>query len=124
MNKYEIILNFMRHNGREMSEINEGSDEIALPIDRAFEVLQIAEQHSIPIIGGDIITETKQGMMAYAYTIWGTGYHYLNWSCDKTILEQNEEYCKRSHELAREMILEACLVSTKLNYKCYIVFVI
>ncbi|MBV4360606.1 hypothetical protein [Pinibacter aurantiacus] len=60
-----------------MSEINPGSDEVALTVDDAFYALELLKKKHTEILGGDIFSEDN-GQLIYAYQLWGPEYHYLN----------------------------------------------
>ncbi|MGC4059178.1 MAG: Imm40 family immunity protein [Chitinophagaceae bacterium] len=75
-------LSFVKLNGRQLSEINPGSDEIALGVDNALKALELLKENQIAVLGGDILTE-ENGELIYAYQLWGEEYQYLNWYCDQ-----------------------------------------
>jgi hypothetical protein len=113
---------FIKEKGRPLSEINPGSDEIALTIDNALNGLELLKTSHVEILGGDIFSEDN-GELIYAYQLWGEEYHYLNWSCDRLNSESKDDYLKRSYDIAKQAIIKASKVAEKLNKKCYIVFV-
>jgi hypothetical protein len=126
MKQISIYLNFIREKGRALSEINPGSDEIALTVDDAFLALDLLNGSQIVVLGGDILSEKENGDLIYAYQFWGNEYeyHYLNWSCSRIEQENQEDYAKRSYKLAKESIIAANDIAKRLNKKCYIVIVI
>ena len=124
MKPISVYLNFLREKGYPLSEINPGSDEIALVVDDALCALDLLNGTQIAILGGDILSEKENGSLIYAYQLWGSEYHYLNWYCDKDDNESPEEYAKRSSTVAMESIKAANGVAKRLNKKCYIVIVI
>ncbi|MBK9337909.1 MAG: hypothetical protein IPM98_15730 [Lewinellaceae bacterium] len=116
-------LDFIKSKGRPLAEINPGSDEIALSAGEALEAIEILKDNELPILGGDIFS-TDSGKLVYAYQIWGSEYHYLNWYCDEMENESKAEYSKRSYEVAKKAINEAVEVSQKLGRDCLIVIVV
>ena len=126
MKQISIYLNFIREKGRLLSEINPGSDEIALTVNDALHALDLLNGSQIAVLGGDIISEDENGELIYAYQFWGDGYEYhcLNWYCEKTDDESQEDYVKRSYVVARESIKAANDIAKQLEKKCYIVIVI
>jgi hypothetical protein len=117
-------LDFFREKGRPLLEINPGSDEIALTTDDALQALDLLDGNQISILGGDILSEKEDGSLIYAYQLWGSEYHYLNWYCDKSNSENQEDYAKRSYIIAKENIKTANDIAKRLGKKCYIVIVI
>jgi len=115
---------FIREKGRSLSEINPGSNEIALTVSDAFQALDILKNNQIVILGGDILSEDGNGGLLYAYQLWGEEYIYLNWYCDKADDESESDYIKRSCEVARVAIVSANEIAERLKKKCLIVFVI
>lgn len=116
-------LNFIKEKGRPVSEINPGSDEIALTIDDALQAIELLKDNQTAILGGDILSEDN-GELIYAYQLWGEEYHYLNWYCDRIDNENDDNYLKRSYNIAKEGITNASKMAERFNKKCYIVFVI
>lgn len=121
----ESILNyldFIKLKGRPLSEVNPGSDEIALTVDDALHALELLKSTHTAILGGDIFSENN-GELIYAYQLWGAEYHYLNWYCDRMSQESKEDYLKRCYNVAREGIINANETAEKFNKKCFIVLV-
>ncbi len=116
-------LDFLKEQGRHLSEINPGSDEIALTADDAFKALELLQNSQTAVLGGDILSE-KNNELIYAYQVWGEEYQYLNWYCDKDEKESIESYLQRSHIVAKEGIANAIKIAEKFAMRCYIVFVI
>lgn len=116
-------LYFLKSKGRLLSEINSGSDEVALSANEALEAIKLLKASETPILGGDILS-TNSGKLTYAYQSWGTKYHYLNWYCDKLKNESKIDFTKRSHKIARKAIKEAVEIAQKLKKDCLIVLVI
>jgi hypothetical protein len=81
--------------GRPMNEVNPGSDEIALPLNRVEEALALLEKHLIPILGGDLIFEDGEGKLRYAFG---------SWSCSREPGEALREYLPRCFKAAREYL--------------------
>ncbi|GEM68737.1 hypothetical protein SMI01S_23430 [Sphingobacterium mizutaii NBRC 14946 = DSM 11724] len=115
-------LNFLKEKGRPLSEINPGSDEIALAVDDALQAIELLKDNQTAILGGGILSEDS-GELIYAYQLWGEEYHYLNWYCDRIDNEREDDYLKRSYTLAQEGITNAHATAENLKKKCYIVFV-
>lgn len=124
MKKESIYLNFLREKGRPLSEINPGSEEVALNVDDALQALNLLGVDQVVILGGDILSEKDNGSLVYAYQLWGSEYACLDWYCDKLVNESQEEYAKRSYNFAKEGIKTANDIAKRLGKKCYIVIVI
>lgn len=123
MKNISNYLNFLKEKGRPLSEINPGSDEIALTVSDALQALELLKDSQTAILGADILSEDENGKLAYAIHLWGYDYHYLNWYCDRNDNESKEAYLKRSCDIAKESITNANKIAEKLKRKCYIVFV-
>jgi hypothetical protein len=115
-------LNFLKEKGKPLSEINPGSDEIALTVEDALKALELIKDSKEIILGGDILSEENNELI-YAYQFWGEEYHCLNWYCNKANNESEESYLKRSYITAEESIINANKTACKLRKKCYIVFI-
>lgn len=124
MNSLSNYLNFIKEKGRSLSEINPGSNEIALTVNDTLYALNLLEDNQIAILGGDILSEDIHSRLAYVIHSWGYDYHYLNWYCDKMESESQEDYVKRSYTIARESIKTASDIARRLGESCYIVIVI
>jgi len=126
MKQISDYLNFIKEKGYPLSEINPGSDEIALTVNDALCALDLLNGSNVAVLGGDIISKKKNGEFIYAYQLWGDGYeyHYLNWSCSRMDNESQEDYIKRSYIVAKESIKTASDTAKRLDKKCYIVIVI
>lgn len=122
MKNISMYLNFLKEKGKPLSEINPGSDEIALTVNDALHALELLIDSQTAILGGDILSEENNELI-YAYQLWGAEYHCLSWYCDKYNNESKADYLQRSYVLAREGITNANKTSEKLKKKCYIVFV-
>src|SRR6218665_838680 len=122
MKNISMYLDFLKEKGKPLSEINPGSDEIALTVNDALQALELLIDSQTAILGGDILSE-ENNELAYAYQLWGEEYQYLNWHCDKNDNESKADYLQRSYVLAREAITNANKTAEKLKKKCYIVFV-
>ena len=123
MKSISSYLDFLKEKGKPLSEINPGSDEVALTVSDSLQALELLKDSQTTILGGDILSEENNELI-YAYQLWGDEYQYLNWYCDSVDNESNEDYRKRSYVLAREGITNAKAIAEKLQKKCYIVFVI
>lgn len=115
-------LNFLKEKGNTLSEINPGSDEIALAVDDALQALELLRESQMVILGGDILSKENNDLV-YAYQLWGEEYQYLNWYCDKNDNESKGAYMQRSYVLAKECIINANKIAENLAKNCYIVFV-
>ena len=73
--------------------------------------------------GGDILS-IKSGKLIYAYQLWGSEYHCLNWFSDKLEEENQADYVVRSYENAKEAINKAIEISQKMAKDCFIVLTI
>ncbi|MCD8032140.1 MAG: immunity 40 family protein [Bacteroides sp.] len=124
MKQISIYLNFIREHGRSLSEINPGSTEIALTVEDALQAVDLLNGTHSPVLGGDILSEDKNGELIYAYQLWDEGYHYLNWYCNKEKDESQEDYIIRSYREAKEGIKKANDIAMHLSKKCYIVLVV
>lgn len=114
---------FIASQGLSIAEINPGSKEMALRVDNALEAIELLKDSQMPILGGDIIT-SNAGRLIYAYQLWGSEYHYLDWYCEKSNNETNISYCIRSYEVAKEAISKAHEISKFMKSDCLIIFVI
>ena len=124
MKQISDYLNFIREKGCPLSEINPGSDEIALTVNDALYALDLLSGSHVAVLGGDILSEKEDGKLTYAYQFWGSEYHCLNWYCNKMNNESQEDYVKRSYVIAKESIKTANDTAKRLDKKCYIVIVI
>lgn len=113
----------LKSKGKPLSEINPGSDERALEISDALHAIELLRDSQLPILGGDIMS-SDSGKLIYAYQLWGSEYHSLNWYCDKQDNESQAEYCTRSYEVAKESINRAVEAAKQLKRDCYIVLVV
>jgi hypothetical protein len=123
MAQISIYLNFIREKGRSLSEVNPGSNEIALTVNDALHALDLLNGSRIAVLGGDILSEDN-GKLTYAIYSWGYDYSYLNWYCNKIDDESQEDYIKRSYVIAKKSIEIANTVAKSLDKECYIVIVI
>ncbi len=94
MSRLSKFLSFVEEKGRPLSEINPGSDEIALKINDAFHTINLLQEIRIPILGGDVLSD-ESGKLIYTYE---------NWYTERKDRESNEDYTNRSYEDAREYI--------------------
>ncbi|OAV76281.1 hypothetical protein Barb7_00023 [Bacteroidales bacterium Barb7] len=124
MNNISIYLKFLKERGRPLSEINPGSDETALSVSDALLALNILKDNQLIILGGDILSEDEQGKLVYVIHYWGYEYCYLDWYCNRINNESENEYKKRSYDIAKRSIAIADTIAKKLNKKCLISFVI
>lgn len=115
MKKESIYLNFLREKGRPLSEINPGSEEVALNVDDALQALNLLGVDQVVILGGDILSEKENGSLVYAYQLWGSEYACLDWYCDKLVNESQEDYAKRSYNSAKKGIKTANDIAKRLG---------
>lgn len=120
MKNVSAYIDFLKEKGKKLSEINPGSDEVALTVNDALQALELIRESKLIILGGDILSEEK-GELIYAYQLWGEEYHVLNWYL--TSKDYEEKNYSKSYDLARESITNARATAEKLKKKCYIVFV-
>ncbi len=116
-------LDFTKSKGRPLAEINPGSDEIALSANEALEAIELLKASETPILGGDILS-IDSGKLIYAFQLWGSEYHCLNWYCDESENESKTNFSKRSYEVAQKAIKEAAEIAQNLGKDCLIVLVI
>ena len=121
MKKELWYLVFLNEKGRALSADYQ-SEEQALSGEDALQAIELLSEEKTAIYGGDILTEAD-GELVYAHDILGKEYHYLNWYCDKLDDEERADYLQRSHDKAKEEIMEARKVADRLGKKCYIVLV-
>ena len=69
MNTITDYLNFIKEKGRPLSEVNPGSDELALIVDDALKAIELLKGTHSAILGGDILMD-KLGKLAYTYENW------------------------------------------------------
>ena len=126
MKQISTYLNFVKEKGRPLSDINPGSNEFALTVNEALHALELLDGSLIAVLGGDILSQKENGELVYAYQFWGDRqeYHFLNWFCNKMDNEDQENFVRRSHRVARESIETASIIAKRLEKECYIVIVI
>jgi hypothetical protein len=117
-------LDFVSLKGIPLAEINPGSKELALKPEDALRALDILNQVGIPVVGGDVLSLDNDNKLIYAYQLWGSEYHVLNWYSEKAKGETDIEYVKRSNKEAREAIQNAVHAAIRLKKECLIVFII
>src|SRR5690606_38029876 len=120
MHSISNYLKFISKKGRLLSEINPGSDEVALTVSDALQALELLKDSQTVILGGDILSE-ENSKLIYAYQLWGEEYICLNWYCDKADNESGAQYLQRSYEVAKAGIANANEVAERLKKKCLIV---
>jgi hypothetical protein len=86
--------NFIATMGRSLSEINQGSNEIAMSPPIALRALDLLSGSQIAILGGDILSDAS-GKLVYTHE---------NWYCEKALRENPIEFVKRSQTDARKRI--------------------
>ncbi len=123
MKSISTYIDFLIEKGKPLSDINPGSDEIALTVSDALQALELLRESQTVILGGDILSD-ENSKLIYAYQLWGEEYQCLSWCCDKNNKESQADYLQRSYQLAKEGIANANRIAEKLKRKCYIVFVI
>lgn len=85
---------FVAAHGRPMSEINPGSNEIALSPSDAIKGIDLLRGSKVAVLGGDVLAGTS-GKIAYTYR---------NWYCEQRPNETPMEFCHRSQVVARDLI--------------------
>lgn len=106
MNTISNYFNFIRERGKPLSEINPGSDELALKIDDALQAIELLQDTQSAILGGDILSD-ESGKLTYTYE---------NWYIEKMDNESQIDYVERSYEIARNYINEVVKRSGKNRY--------
>ena len=123
MEKLKSITNFFLTNGVNLSVLNPGSKEKILTIQEALAAIKIFEKVGQPIIGGDVLSKDSENNYRYAYQLWGSEYHSLNWYCNKNNFESITDYSKKSYEAAINNINHAILVAQSLGYEVFFVLI-
>lgn len=111
-------------NGRPVSEINPGSNQVALRPNEALRALELLKNGQTAVLGGDVFSEDGQGGLSHAYVLWGSKYCYLNWCCDPTATESAAAYSERSIKVAADAIVAAQTTAEKLMKTCLIALVV
>lgn len=111
MNKISNYLNYLRKKRRPLSEINPGSDEIALTIDEALEAIELLQRTQSAILGGDILSD-ESGKLVYTYE---------NWYSEKEDSVSQADYANKSYDVAKKYIHE---VASRAGKNLYVVIVI
>jgi hypothetical protein len=101
---------FLKDHGRPLTEINPGSDELALELEDALEAIKFLENTNLAILGGDILSDIS-GKLIYTYE---------NWYCEKMVHEAHSDYCNRSYMIAKNYISNLIKKNSK---KLYVVLV-
>lgn len=108
MTKYTY---FLKERGRSLSEINPGSDEIALKLDDALQAIELLKDARVPILGGDILSDVS-GTLSYTYE---------NWYCEKIEQETPNEYIERSYQISRTYLSNLILKKNKNDYAVFVI---
>ncbi len=111
MNEKCSYLNFIKEKGRNISEINPGSDEIGLKVNDALKGIELLKNERVPILGGDILSD-ETGELAYTYE---------NWYCDQNPDENQFDYVDRSYEYAMNYLSN---IAKKNKNDLYVVIVV
>ena len=90
----DSFLRFVSAVGRNLSEINPGSDELALTPSDAIEALDFLSGSQVAILGGDVLSDSA-GKLSYVYE---------NWYCEQLRGEDLLDFVRRSQTVAREFI--------------------
>jgi len=90
----KLFTEFLSSEGRSLSEINPGSNEVALAPSNALRAIDLLSGSQVAILGGDLLSD-KSGKLAYSYE---------NWYCDKKPSENPIGFVNRSQAIAREFI--------------------
>jgi hypothetical protein len=96
MSAISEYLSLIREKGRPLSEINPGSDEMALTVDDALRAVEILRGTRRAILGGDVLSD-ESGTLAYTHE---------NWYSERRGGEGHADYCDRSYEDSRNYINE------------------
>jgi hypothetical protein len=86
MNRLSKYVSFVKERGRPLSEINPGSNEVALTIEDALSAIELLQEAKLAILGGDILLD-ESGKLVYTYE---------NWYCEKIADENDVDYINRS----------------------------
>ncbi len=87
MNKLSNYMHFLKEHGRPLSEINPGSDEMALTLKDALQAIEFLRDAEYAILGGDILS-AKSGRLTYTHE---------NWYSERLDHETHGEFCMRSY---------------------------
>ena len=109
-NEMHGYFSFICENGIALSNINPGSDELALKIEDGLTAIDLLRHEKIPILGGDILA-IKNGVLTYTYE---------NWYCNEKSTEKRIDYLNRSYDVAVEYIVN---IMKKNEIQKYVVFV-
>jgi hypothetical protein len=90
----EIFVRFVSSKGRKLSEINPGSDEVALVPAKAIEALKLLEGSQVAVLGGDVLSDSS-GKLAY---------NYENWYCEQLPGESPLDFVRRSQSIAHDFL--------------------
>ncbi len=104
-----------------MSNINPGSEEYALSFYDVLTAIDILQNSQSTILGGDIMSEYNNELI-YAYQLWGSEYHTLNWAFQK---KDDDASCyMKSIQLAIDSIKIANAIADRLKKKSYFVLIV
>jgi hypothetical protein len=92
MSDLNKFLHFITVAGRQLSEINLGSDEVASKPFMEIEALDLLSGTNIAVLGGDVLSDAS-GRLAYTYN---------NLYCNQLLNENCVEFARRSHAIARD----------------------
>lgn len=123
MSDLKDYFDFIKSKGHSLISINPGSDEYALSIKDSLKAIKILQLAKTPILGGDVLTCNSSGLI-YVHQSWGPEYHCLNWYCEKSKDETQEQYRKKSFDSAINAIQQAANIAERLKRDCFIVLVI
>jgi len=90
----EIFVRFISSEGRKLSEINPGSDEVALVPSKAMEALKLLEGSQVAVLGGDVLSDSSGKLV----------YNYENWYCEQLPGESPLDFVQRSQSVAYDFI--------------------
>ncbi|MBX3464685.1 MAG: hypothetical protein KF830_16065 [Planctomycetes bacterium] len=88
------FLRFAATEGRKLSEINPGSDEVALKPSCAIKAIELLSGSQVAVLGGDVLSDSS-GKLSYVHE---------NWYCEKMSSEAPLEFVRRSHAVANAFI--------------------
>ena len=105
-----VFIEFLLSEGRSLAELNQGGNEVALPLSKALRAIDFLSGSQVAILGGDILSDAS-GKLAYTYE---------NWYCNQMPGEHPFDFVNRSQVIAREFISK---IGERDCEKLYVVFV-
>src|SRR2546421_552561 len=90
----KAFADFLRSEGRPLSEINPGSRETGLRPESALRAIELLSGSQVAVLGGDVLKD-ESGKLSYTYA---------NWYCERRPNEDPLGFSDRSRSTAREYI--------------------